>query len=102
MGKARQIAIDTRTFAKAGDATAFFREMLNRYALGQRVNEADSLDLAALLKRHQEVAEKIGVGISYFKVDSAPEPYSGKCFWIVRTNNTEIDFSYPHCLKAVP
>ncbi len=102
MGKARQIKIETRTFSKAGDATAFFSEMLNRYAVGQRVDEADARDLAALLKRHDETVEKIGVGISYFKVDAAPEPYSGKCFWIVRTNGTEIDFSYPHCLKAIP
>jgi len=102
MGKARQIVIDTRTFAKAGDATVFFREMLNRYLVGQRVSEADSRDLTALLKRHHEVSEKVGVGISFFKVDDAPEPYSGKCFWIVRIDKTEIDFSYPHCLKASP
>lgn len=76
--------------------------MLNRYSVGDRVNAADGLDLAALLKRHDEVDEKVGVGIAHFKVDSAPEPYSGKCFWIVRADGSEIDFSFPHCLNAKP
>jgi hypothetical protein len=102
MGKARKIAIETRSFAKAGDATLFFRSMLNRYAIGDRLSDNDSRDLTALLKRHDEVDEKVGVGVSYFKVDLAPKPHSGRCFWIVRTNGTEIDFSVPHCLLEKP
>jgi hypothetical protein len=62
MGKARSITIATRTFAKAGDATLFFREMLNRYKVGDRVSDADGLDLAALVERHDEKAEKIEAG----------------------------------------
>ena len=100
MGKARQIKIDTRTFSKCGDATAFFKAMLNRYKIGDRVTDLDAEDLSAPLKRHEELDEKTGVGISYFKVDAAPEPYSGRCFWIVRHNGSEVDFSYPHCLEA--
>jgi hypothetical protein len=91
MGKARSITIATRTFAKAGDATLFFREMLNRYKVGDRVSDADGLDLAALVERHDEKAEKIGGGIAYFSVEAAPEPYSGQCFWIVRVDGSRID-----------
>lgn len=99
MGKARQISLSTRHFVKAGDATIFFREMLNRYRIGDRVSDADGLDLAALIDRHDEKAEKIGCGIAYFAVEAAPEPYSGQCFWIVRTDGSHIDISYPHCLE---
>lgn len=99
MGKARQIKIDTRQFAKAGDATVFFRKMLNRYRVGDRVNDADTLDLHALIKRHDELVEKTGSGIDYFCVSSAPEPHSGKCFWIVRTDSSKVDISYVHCLE---
>ena len=59
MGKARQIRIETRTFAKAGDATMFFKAMLNRYNIGDRVADSDAADLAALLKRHEEFDEKV-------------------------------------------
>ena len=102
MGKARQIKIDTRLFEKAGDATVFFRKMLNSYRVGEQVNATDGEELHALLKRHDEVNEKVGAGVSHFVVEGAPEPYSGKCFWIVRTDGSKVDFSYSHCLERKP
>jgi Protein of unknown function (DUF3223) len=102
MARARQIKIETRHFEKAGDATSFFREMLNRYRSGDRVNDAHALDLHALLQRHDELVEKTGVGIDYFCVSAAPEPHSGKCFWIVRTDGSKVDISYVHCLEKKP
>ena len=99
MGRVREIRIETRVFQKAGDGTAFFSEMLNRYDIGSRVSETDGLDLSALLKRHDQYSEKVGVGIDHYKVDSAPEPYEGRCFWVVRVDGSSEDFSFGHCLK---
>ena len=103
MGKARKIILDTRIFAKAGDATAFFSAMLNRYSIGERVSAIDALDLTALLNRHEEKDEKVGSGIACFEVNEPPAdapPYSKRCFWLLREDGSRIDFSYPHCLKA--
>lgn len=103
MPKTRSIILRTRKFEKAGDATAFFKTMLNRYSIGQRVSDADSLDLTALLDLHDEKDEKIGCGIGFFEVNSPPAdapPFSSRCFWIVRTDGTRIDISYKHCLAA--
>ena len=100
MGKRRIIKLDTRTFEKAGDATAFFSAMLNRYSIGEIVNELDGLELRALLKRHDEQHEKVGVGIAHFEVAKAPDDYKNQCFWIVRIDGTKIDFSFKHCLEA--
>ncbi len=102
MGKARKIQLDTRLFAKAGDATIFFSSMLNRYSAGETVSEADNLDLGALLKRHDEKDEKIGLGIAYIEVAAAPDGHPGNCFWIVRKDGSRIDFSFKHCLEAKP
>ena len=105
MGKARRISLTTRSFDKAGDATAFFKEMLNRYAIGNRVSDADALDLSALLDRHDERDEKIGKGIAYFEVNVPPADapqFSQRCFWIVRGDGSRIDFSYVHCLAPKP
>jgi hypothetical protein len=103
MGKARPITLDTRTFAKAGDATAFFSSMLKKYEAGDQVSEDDAGHLHALLKRHDEVDEKRGIGVSHFVVDSAPEPYTGqRCFWIIRNDGSRIDISYQHCLEKKP
>jgi Protein of unknown function (DUF3223) len=102
MGKARRIVLKTRTFEKAGDATAFFSDMLNVYPIGGRVSEEHALHLNALLERHNERDEKIGCGIDYFKVDTPPDNYPGKCFWIVRSDGTTVDISFNHCLEARP
>ena len=102
MAKARKIKLDTRTFEKAGDGMSFFSSMLNRYSLGDRISDTDSQDLTALLKRHDEMAEKISVGVAYFEVEAAPDAFSGRCFWIVRKDRSRIDFSFKHCLSARP
>ncbi|WGJ15323.1 DCL family protein [Methylocapsa sp. D3K7] len=102
MVKTRKIALETVSFEKAGDATDFFRRMLNSYSIGDPVSEADTRHLKSLLVRHDEQDEKIGVGIHHFEVNAAPDAFGGKCFWIVRTDGSKIDFSYPHCLKHKP
>ncbi len=104
MGRARKVKLETIEFDKIGDAVSFFRLILNKYSRGQIVSDTDAPHLHALLKRHDEMSEKIGVGVHHFKVDLAP-PSEGpptQCFWIVRTDGTEIDFSFNHCLKARP
>jgi hypothetical protein len=102
MGKARQINIETRRFDRAGDATAYFSAMLHRYGLGDRVNAEDTADLHALLKRHDEIEEKVGSGIAHFAVDRAPDWENQRCFWIVQDDGNRIDFSYQHCLEKKP
>lgn len=95
---ARKIVLTTRVFEKAGDGTAFFKEMLNRYPLGATVSAADAKDLDALMERHDERDEKIGVGVDHYEVQAGPEGFT-RCFWIVRTDGSRIDISYLHCLK---
>ena len=70
--------------------------MLNRYRPKQRVSEEDASHLAALLTRHSEYQEKVGIGIDHFEVMSAD--FRTQCFRIVRTDGTGVDFSYRHCI----
>jgi Protein of unknown function (DUF3223) len=93
---AKPFTIDTRSFQKKGEATEFFREMLNRYRPGDRVSDIDAVDLAALLKCHTEYADKIGSGIDHFCV--MENVYKTQSFEIVRTDGTRDDFSYKHCI----
>ena len=105
MGKARRISLKTRTFEKAGDATAFFKEMLNRYQIGAKVSPEDAADLVALLERHDERDEKVGAGIAGFEVNTPPDDvpqFSTRCFWLIRPNGEKIDISYKHCLEPKP
>ena len=97
MGRAKPFELATRSFEKQGDATAFFREMLNRYRPGDRVSEEDGLDVAALLERHTEYVAKVGCGVDHFEV--VMTEHGTQCFRIVRVNGTGTDFSYPHCIS---
>ncbi len=101
----RKISLKTRTFEKSGDAKKFFSKMLQSYSVGDKVSESDAKDLIALLDRHDEKDEKIGVGISYFEVSLPPSeypPFTKQCFWIVRADGTKIDISISHCLERKP
>jgi hypothetical protein len=93
---AKEFIIDTRTFAKKGDARDFFRAMLNHYKLGQRVNDLGTADLLALLTHHSERRAKIGAGASYIEV--ASNIHHTRSFWIVRVDGSRDDFSYQHCI----
>jgi hypothetical protein len=98
MARGNIVVLATRSFANQKEATTFFRTMLNRYRPKQRVSDADAADLAALLARHSEYHEKVGVGIDHFEVMAAE--FGTQCFRIVRTDGTGEDFSYRHCITG--
>lgn len=96
MGRSIPFATETRHFASKGEATLFFRTMLNRYKPGDRVAIADTADIDALLKKHSDYRAKVGVGVDHFEVMSAE--HNTQCFRVVRTDGTGEDFSYIHCI----
>lgn len=85
---------------KQGDATYFFKAMLNRYRPGEWVNNEDCFDLAALLERHTGYVAKVGCGVSHFEVMMTE--HGTQCFRIIRTDGSGTDFSYSHCITQRP
>src|SRR4051812_4330518 len=98
MPRGKPVVLDTRSFANQKEAAAYFRAMLNRYRPKQRISDEDAADLAALVRRHSEHEEKVGVGIDHFEVMSAE--FGTQCFRLVRSDGTGVDFSYPHCITG--
>ena len=92
---AKPIQVGDLHFASKGDATEFFKEMLYRYELGDKVSAQDTSVLAALLAMHPEASEKIGVGIKSFSIRSAD--FGTRCFWVNRTDSTTEKFSFRSC-----
>lgn len=94
-------------FSSAAAAIRFFRDMLNKHAAGDVID--DPKDQAALqdLVAQREAAvpakdRKIGVGIDHFKVWwGVGAGFSTHCFWLVRKDKTEVDFSYIKAVRAV-
>jgi hypothetical protein len=100
MAQAKAVELATQHFATQVLATQFFKAMLSRYKPGDRVNEEDSLHLAALLERHDEYKMKVGCGVDHFSVMMTE--HGTPCFRLVRTDGSGTDFSYRHCISQRP
>lgn len=98
-----------RTWRPQSAALGHFKDMLNRYADGQRVtDQQDHDDLLALLTVYDAapgLAEtKIGAGVSYFyrdiDQDNAHDGPQTSCFYVMRVDGTAIDFSTRKAVMA--
>lgn len=96
-----------RFWRTQGEALAHFKQMLARYANGERVvNEEDHADLAALLTGYDAAIDdgspaKAGSGIDYFtRQSNAGIGWSTDGFWVHCTDGTSIDFSYINAVKS--
>ena len=96
MGKSIPMDIGERRFPSKGEAREFFRTILYRYRLGERVSEADAADLSNLLQLHTESEQKFGGGIDHFEIMDGG--YGTRCFKLVRTDGSSDDFSFGHCI----
>ena len=92
---AKPVQIGALHFPKKGDALTYFRKMLNRYSLGDKVSSDDALVLTNLLSKHPKASEKIGTGIESFSVRSAD--FGTRCFWVNRVDGTIEKFSFKAC-----
>ncbi|KAG0566496.1 hypothetical protein KC19_7G068200 [Ceratodon purpureus] len=66
---------------------------------GGRLSDEDDEAVQAVLTYHPKYSEKVGCGIAYIKVDNSPDYPDVRCFWLVRTDGSETDFSYRKCLR---
>lgn len=86
-------------FNRKSDVIDHCRNILARYNEGERILLKDDHDfLSNLLLGHKDCLDKIGGGIHYFTNRKMP-PYNNKCFFIVRTDGSEIDFSFMQCIS---
>ena len=92
---AKPVEIGSLSFARKGDANDFFRDMLYKYELGDKVTSKDAEILTHLMHMHPEAAEKIGPGIESFSVRTAD--YGTRCFWVNRVDGTTEKFSFRAC-----
>ncbi|MCX6953056.1 MAG: DCL family protein [Verrucomicrobia bacterium] len=94
--------IGNRRFRTKSSALEELRRILNGAPIGEPITGDDGSLVADLLYdgRHPEAAEKIGVGVDYIEV--RPASYHTRCFWIVRTDGSEADFSMMTAMNGQP
>lgn len=74
------------------------KRILKEYPVNRRLNGEDKSTAMIALKFHPKMQEKYGTGILDIKVGRHPE-YKENCFFVIRTDGTEEDFSYNKCIN---
>ncbi|CAM6103095.1 unnamed protein product [Calypogeia fissa] len=104
---------DSKEWEEIVETVRCARNILQSYQAEQRLNdEHHQVLLTQVLPYHPRSASKVGCGVAYFKV-AYHKPIDGqttkyqrasdgqtKCFYLVRTDDSQDDFSYHKCLHA--
>lgn len=95
-----KIEVGGVTFASKEALKRHCQGLTARYVCGGRVKGADDTFLRALLPRHPQAAEKTGVGVSHFTVESMPPYFRNKGLMLHRVDGSVVDFSYYACING--
>ena len=94
----KPVTIGSNEFKFQKDALEFYKEILTRVRANAEIKGEDHEHLLALIERHPDAVQKIGVGITYFY--KAPTEMGTSCFWIHRIDGSKTDFSYLSAVTA--
>ncbi len=100
MSKRQNFVIAGKTFPTKIELQEFIKGILYQYQDGQHLSDSDFEFMLEVLKHHPDFKIKNGVGIKAIFVKQNPVYKSTRCFWILRQDDSETDFSYLECLKA--
>lgn len=95
---AKKITIGEESFTTQKAATIFVRDLLNCQPLKTAIPEPQHSFLCALISRHPNAAEKIGVGIQHFTVEFAM--HGTRCFYLTRVDGSRTEFSFYKCVRG--
>lgn len=102
MSSRYSLTIGNQPFSSKKEATAFVREILHQYPVEQRISGEHHEFLCQLLARHPDYEDKRGEGIDGFvvRVNATPGYRPTKGFYVIRTDGTAMDFSFPVCING--
>jgi len=101
---AKYYVIGDMKFSTKKDIQQYYSNMLNKkYSLNEKLNLEDSKQLYHLLRYHPNFEEKRGVGIKFFRVETAVQQdiryAKHRCFYIHRHDGSKMSFSIHSCYK---
>jgi|GEM_PF-3134484 len=92
------IIIGDKVFKTKEETKSFIQEILYRNSIGRALVGEDLDFVCELIQLHPRKDEKIGSGVKNIVVKEQRGVGSTKCFYIIRNDESEIDFSFYKCL----
>lgn len=96
MAKRTKYVLGGREYPTKESVKKYCREILHGLNFNETVEDFDFL--YDLVQHHNDVAEKVGCGITRFYVGA--DSFNGRCFWLERTDGTTTDVSFIQCLAS--
>lgn len=93
------ISIGDHYFQSKKEAISFYREILNRYSIGEELVQGDKKSVLKLLLTHPNAKSKMGVGLKSIAIGKTR--YS-RCFELRRKDGTVSCFSYIQRINGPP
>lgn len=94
---AKPIVIGDIQFRTKTAAKDEIRRRIGQYEAGDILSITDQVFFEELFKLHDEYSEKVGAGIKHIQVER--DFHRNRCLYIHRTDGTEIDISWVHCVQ---
>lgn len=98
MGRSIAVVIGTKQFPTKGALTQYIRTLISGYSIGSFLERDDLAFCQELFRTHPDAESKIGSGIS--KVEVRLDDYGHKHFQVHRTDGTNDDISWVHCVRC--
>ena len=98
MGRGIAVVIGSRHFPTKGALTQYIRMLIGGYGIGSFLEPAHLGFCQELFQYHPEAESKIGPGIA--KVEVRLDDYGHRHFQVYRTDGTDDDISWVHCVKC--
>ena len=102
MAKRQSYVVMGETFQTKSTLEERIRNILHCYRDGQSLSQADFSFMLEVLRWHPDYELKKGVGIKSIITKTNPFYRNTRCFWIIRQDGSDTDFSYLECLKGTP
>lgn len=98
MGKGIPVTVNGQRFETKAALRDRVRSLISSYSVGDFLEPADLAFCLSLFRFHDEATEKFGPGIE--RVEVRLDLYGNKHFQIYRTDGTDDDISWPHCIAC--
>lgn len=96
MGKSIPITIGDEAFLSKGATKTRVRTIIGQYSFGEYLNAGDMTFFLNLFQHHTEYTSKIGGGIRAIEVRG--DEQGNRYLHLHRTDGTDVDISWSHCI----